>query len=579
MSPTKTTTTATATTATATTKIPPYHIDLLQISPIVAFLDLADLCRLSHTCVTLYSTLKTRRKDLLRRLGVPPTLRWKYWEHETRVQYLFPPSPLSPISSSSTTTTTTTTITATPSPVLLLLQPQPQEDPTSNHTTNKTSHTPSELTILAEFQRCLGTRRGLHSLEQTGTEGEIFRDATRTFPRDSYFSSKEGQDKLADCLRAVATLVPSVGYCQGMNFVAATMLLTAKESPRSRLPPEVASFALLAALVQNFDMKDLWRPGVPQLKLRIFQFDRLLKELLPGLWAHFKHVGLTPDFFASQWFLTLLCINLPRKTLIRVWDTLLTDGWKTIFRVGICLLRSLETKIKDMSLEELGMFFKTSTGPLEAVDETDENWVISALNLKGISTRVLIELESQYVAHILAQQLSDNPDIHGAVAFVDRRVAAIVREEISRLDGPVRSDVSVLRSRIEQTEKALIEARSVFVDEARTYIEVQADVEELQDAKRAILDQIRVLSTTAAIGAQEEDFTVLQSKIEAVEAQLLIESARFGGILWRTAQAQIDLEEALERKKVFSEQLVLVMEQNESQRTIRMKSLFRELNV
>jgi len=95
----------------------------------------------------------------------------------------------------------------------------------------------------------------------------------------------------------------------------------------------------------------------------------------------------------------------------------------------------------------------------------------------------LLELENLYVAHVLAQQLSESPDIHGAVAFVDRRIAMLVRQEIARLDGPVRADVSVLRRRIEHTERALRDARAVFVMEAREFVEVQADVEELQEAK------------------------------------------------------------------------------------------------
>lgn len=530
-------------------------VPLLTTAPVVDMLTARDLHRLSGTSRSLHSLLYCHRKTKLRELGAAAegdgagaaAARWRYWESCARVATLFP----------------------------------------------------NEERLVREFERCLGQRRGLHALEQTGTEGEILRDATRTFPKDEYFASPRGKDQLADVLRAVATYAPSVGYCQGMNFVAATMLCTAAAASgadgSTASAPDLApaqAFALLSALVCNLDLRDLWRPGVPQLKLRIFQFDRLLRELCPHLWAHFRRVGLTPDYFASQWFLTLLSINLPRPVLLRVWDVLLAEGWKTVFKVGICLLRALEPKLKEMSLEDLGMLFKTSTGPLALVvasKTTSESWIREAVGLKGVTTRGLVELEGQYVAHILAQQLSDNPDIHGAVAFVDRRVAALVREEIARLDGPTKTDVSVLRARIELTERALRDARDVFLQEAREFNEVQADVEELQEAKRAVLEQIRALSAAVpsvddealsplSAATLEHDFAVLQSKIESVEAQLLVEGTRFGGVLWRTAQAQVDLEEALERKKVFSEQLLVVLEQNELNRTRRMKMLFRELN-
>jgi len=512
------------------------HLALCMVAPVLAFLELDDVYRAGACCRSWYAAAFAWRKDRLRAHGVPRRLRWRYWESCARVDWLF-----------------------------------------------------SGTTVEAEFERCLDGRCGLGALDATGTEGEILRDVTRTFPRDDFFSarSRAGQDMLADVLRATAVFAPGVNYCQGMNYVAAVMLLACRDEGVPR--PEARAFGLLAALVCNLDMRDLWRPGVPQLKLRIFQFDRLLRELQPSLSSHFRSVGLTPDFFASQWFLTLLSINLPRHVLVRVWDSLLTDGWKTVFRVGIHLLRLLEPKLKDMTLEDLGLLFKTPDGPVAAsglppaaatagspASAAVDEWVRRAVSLKGVSTRALVELESQYVAHILAQQLSDNPDIHGAVAFVDRRVAALVREEISRLDGPVRADVGVLRGRIEHTERALREARDVFVEEAREFIEVQADIEELQEAKRAVLDQIRSLSELG--DAHEDDFAVLQAKVESVEAQLVEEGARFGGVLWRTAQAQVDLEEALERKKVFSEQLVQIVQQNEAMRTRRMKSLFRELN-
>ena len=86
-----------------------------------------------------------------------------------------------------------------------------------------------------------------------------------------------------------------------------------------------------------------------------------------------------------------------------------------------------------MSLEETSQFFKNGH-----LNKISIDLVAGAVSVKGIKTKGLLELENLYVAHVLAQQLSETPDIHGAVAFVDRRIAEIVRREISRLDGPVR---------------------------------------------------------------------------------------------------------------------------------------------
>ena len=88
-------------------------------------------------------------------------------------------------------------------------------------------------------------------------------------------------------------------------------------------------------------MRELWRPGVPQLKLRVFQFDALLRGYLPKLHAHFQSIGLAPDVLVSQWFLTLFSYALPFHALARAWDVVFTEGWKMLFRLGLARLSSI----------------------------------------------------------------------------------------------------------------------------------------------------------------------------------------------------------------------------------------------
>ena len=132
------------------------------------------------------------------------------------------------------------------------------------------------------------------------------------------------------------------------SYTAVTFdFLKGENEKKSDLESDV--FALMCAFLENFDMKELWRPCVPQLKLRIYQFGRLLHRKLPDLEAHFSNIGVTPDFFASQWFLTLMSYNLPLDLIVRVWDVLMVDGWKTIFRVGISLLNTFKEELLTVS--------------------------------------------------------------------------------------------------------------------------------------------------------------------------------------------------------------------------------------
>ena len=88
-----------------------------------------------------------------------------------------------------------------------------------------------------------------------------------------------------------------------------------------------------SALVDNrLELSELWRPGMPHLKLRVFQLDQLLLKFLPRLRAHLKSIGLAPDIIASQWFFTIFAYVAPAEWLPRLWDAIFFDGWKALFR-------------------------------------------------------------------------------------------------------------------------------------------------------------------------------------------------------------------------------------------------------
>ncbi|CAN0166658.1 unnamed protein product, partial [Ectocarpus sp. 12 AP-2014] len=98
----------------------------------------------------------------------------------------------------------------------------------------------------------------------------------------------------------------------------------------------------LSGVGSGLGMRELWLPGVPQLKVRVFQFDKLMLRELPRLYNHFKAKQLQLEVLVSQWFLTLFSYSLRPPMLLRVLDLTFTDGWKAMFRFGLARLRSVE---------------------------------------------------------------------------------------------------------------------------------------------------------------------------------------------------------------------------------------------
>lgn len=69
--------------------------------------------------------------------------------------------------------------------------------------------------------------------------------------------------------------------------------------------PDEEAFCVLVRLMKSYDLRSHYTPNMPGLQLRLFQFDRLLEELLPGVFMHLLRQGIKSSMYASQWFLTL----------------------------------------------------------------------------------------------------------------------------------------------------------------------------------------------------------------------------------------------------------------------------------
>ncbi len=107
--------------------------------------------------------------------------------------------------------------------------------------------------------------------------------------------------KLRNVLYAYTRRNPTVGYCQGLNFIAATLL---------RFLEEEETFWTLTMLIECILPIDYYSVMVGVLlDQKIFQY--YIKKYLPSLFQHFQKIGMDPSLFSLQWFVCLFSYNLP----------------------------------------------------------------------------------------------------------------------------------------------------------------------------------------------------------------------------------------------------------------------------
>jgi hypothetical protein len=122
--------------------------------------------------------------------------------------------------------------------------------------------------------------------------------------------------------------------------------------------PDEEAFCVLVRLMKSYDLRSHYSPNMPGLQMRLFQFDRLVEELLPAVFMHLLRQGVKSSMYASQWFLTLFGYRFPLELVASVMDLVFAEGVEAIFRFSVSLLKKSEMAILELEFEALLDFLK-----------------------------------------------------------------------------------------------------------------------------------------------------------------------------------------------------------------------------
>jgi len=182
-------------------------------------------------------------------------------------------------------------------------------------------------------------------------EDLIRKDVHRTFPSHKYFRLKDskGQNSLYNVLKAYSIMDNEVGYCQGMSFVCGTLLCHLNEEE---------AFWVMVALMQTFNIRTLYTPGLPLLQTCFYNFNQLMKLYFPELSQHFAEQEIIPVFYTAEWFSTLFCYSMNLEFSSRVLDIFFLKGMDFLYKVGLCIILKYEEELFYYGFEDSILFLK-----------------------------------------------------------------------------------------------------------------------------------------------------------------------------------------------------------------------------
>jgi len=233
----------------------------------------------------------------------------------------------------------------------------------------------------------------------------IKKDLPRTFSPDGISLDEHRQLALRNVLGVYCYADEEISYVQGMNMLAyqilevcdghediafAVLCMLMKLNDRGcelpRMPLEmneekdkiICEYAYCAGGsqskngVEGYGFRFMFTNCLPGCIIGLIMFDELTFELLPHVHQILHRHDITPQFFASEWFLTLFTYVIKEKEVLnRIWDLFLVDGYKALFRVSLAILSRSYTNICDSGYEEILHFLKKFPDRSIFVDEND----------------------------------------------------------------------------------------------------------------------------------------------------------------------------------------------------------------
>uniref|UniRef100_A0A8R1DH82 Rab-GAP TBC domain-containing protein n=1 Tax=Caenorhabditis japonica TaxID=281687 RepID=A0A8R1DH82_CAEJA len=299
------------------------------------------------------------------------------------------------------------------------------------------------------------------------SEQIIMRDIHRTFPAHDHFkhAGGDGQQSLYNISKVYSLYDEEVSYCQGLSFLAASLLLHMKEEQ---------AFCTLVRIMFSYGLRDLFKLGFDNLHLRFHQLTCLLKDYIPELSEHFDSIGIETHMYASQWFLTLFTAKFPLQMVFFILDIFLSQGMNTIFHISLALLHEAKTDLIQLDFEGSLKYFRVSLPRKYRTENATKRLIHRAVNFK-LNHKKLDIYEKEY------KQLKDLEKQNGDPVL--RLEKEIVRHHANTLRLERENDDlahELVTSKIELRKK---------LDEAEDQIETSANsIERLTRQNQDILE-------------------------------------------------------------------------------------------
>lgn len=281
----------------------------------------------------------------------------------------------------------------------------------------------------------------------------IRRDIARTYPEHEFFKEKD-----------------SLG--QEVLFIVGLLLMQM---------PEEEAFCVFVKLMQDYRLRELFKPSMAELGLCMYQFEYMIQEQLPELHIHFQAQSFHTSMYASSWFLTIFLTSFPLPVATRIFDIFMCEGLEIVFRVGLAILQMNQAELIQLDMEGMLQHFQKVIP--HQLDSGPDKVIQAAYQVK-YNAKKMKKLEKEYTT-IKTKEMEEQVEIKRL-----RTENRLLKQRIDTLEkkGPPRfSEESVL-----QLERELVQARLKEAESQCALKEMQDKILDMEKRNTSLPDDTNV---------------------------------------------------------------------------------------
>uniref|UniRef100_A0A667Y552 Ecotropic viral integration site 5 n=1 Tax=Myripristis murdjan TaxID=586833 RepID=A0A667Y552_9TELE len=312
----------------------------------------------------------------------------------------------------------------------------------------------------------------------------IRRDIARTYPEHEFFKEKDslGQEVLFNVMKIWGLISRFLCFCK---------------------MPEEEAFCVFVKLMQDYRLRELFKPSMAELGLCMYQFECMIQEHLPELHMHFQAQSFHTSMYASSWFLTIFLTSFPLPVATRIFDIFMCEGLEIVFRVGLAILQMNQAELIQLDMEGMLQHFQKVIP--HQLDSGPDKVIQAAYQVK-YNAKKMKKLEKEYTT-IKTKEMEEQVEI--------KRLRTENRLLKQRIDTLEKVSVTGQVTRAQEAEENYLVKRELATVKQQSE-EASAQLEQAQKTIRQLQQQQQPQKGNPRYSEE----SILQLERELVQARL-----------------------------------------------------------